>query len=62
MKDIPKSRWFNNWGIDEENGKIIYDYIIKNKPQVILETGTFEAQATYVMANASSVNDNDCTI
>ena len=62
MLDFPKSRWINNWGIEKSNAESLHNLIIKNKPKVILETGTFEAQATYVMAQAAHKNNNNCII
>jgi len=62
MISFPKSEWVSNWGIDKSNAKHLYNLIIKNKPQIILETGTFEAQGTYVMAKAANDNNNNCII
>lgn len=62
MVNFPKSKWLSNWGIDKLNAQYI-DKLIKNiKPEIILETGTFEAQATYVMAQAANSNNNGCVI
>lgn len=60
--DFPKSKWLNNWGIDQENAKYLDDFIKRTKPEIILETGTFEAQSTYVMAQAANYNNNNCHI
>ena len=62
MTSFPKSEWINNWGIQQNNANSLYKHILKTKPNVILETGTFEAQATYVMAKAANVNNNNCII
>ena len=60
--NFPKSKWIYNWGIDRKNAEYLYNFIIENKSQIIIETGTFEAQATYVMAKAADDNNNNCVI
>ena len=62
MVSFPKSEWINNWGINHYNADSLYKHILKTKPYIILETGTFEAQATYVMAKAANENNNNCII
>jgi len=62
MVDFPKSEWIYNWGIDESNAKFVDSYIKELKPEVIIETGTFEGQGTYVMAQAANANNNGCKI
>ena len=34
--DFPKSKWLNNWGIDQENAKYLDDFIKRTKPEIIL--------------------------
>ena len=62
MVDFPKSKWDYNWGIDERNALFLDRFVKNNKPKLILETGTFEGQATYVMAQAANQNNNNCKI
>ena len=62
MISFPKSKWISNWGIQQNNANSLYKHILQTKPNIILETGTFEAQATYVMAKAANVNNNNCII
>tara|TARA_B110000208_G_scaffold2526_1_gene3311 strand:+ start:385 stop:984 length:600 start_codon:yes stop_codon:yes gene_type:complete len=62
MNNIPKNEWIYNWGINSKNAEQLYNHILKTKPKIILETGTFEGQATYVMANACNNNNNKCII
>mgnify|MGYP000710307368 CR=1 FL=1 len=62
MVDFPKSKWIHNWGIDASNAKFLDAYIKELKPEVIVETGTFEGQGTYVMAQAANANNNGCKI
>ena len=62
MVDFPKSKWDYNWGIDERNALFLDRFVKNNKPKLILETGTFEGQATYVMAQAANHNNNNCKI
>ena len=59
---FPPSRWTHNWGMDAQNSGIVYELIRSQKPEVIVETGTFEGQATYVMAKAAHDNNNNCRI
>ena len=62
MIKYPQSKWTYNWGIDKHNAESLYKHIIDTKPKIILETGTFEAQATYVMAKACNDNNNNAVI
>lgn len=62
MISFPKSEWIYNWGIDTSNAIFLDKFIKENKPEIILETGTFEGQATYVMAQAANENNNNCVI
>jgi hypothetical protein len=62
MVFFPKSKWINNWGIEQSNANFLDKFVTKNKPKIILETGTFEGQATYVMAQAADKNNNGCVI
>lgn len=59
---IPKSKWIHKWGICQEDANELYDLIIKNKPKIVIETGTFEAHGTYVIANALHENNNNAKI
>jgi len=59
MIKFPESKWIFKWGIDQNNANYIYQHILDTKPKIIIETGTFEGQATYVMAKAcNEVNNN----
>lgn len=60
--NIPKGNWKHQWGIDSKNGSYIYNLIIEKKPEIIIETGTFEGQGTYVLAKAAHENNNNCKI
>ena len=62
MVYFPESKWIHNWGIDKLNANFLDKFIKKFKPQTIIETGTFEGQATYVMAQAANENNNNCVI
>lgn len=59
---FPESKWIYNWGVDKSNANNLYSFILDKKPEIIIETGTFEAQATYVMAKAANENNNNCYI
>lgn len=59
---IPSSKWIHKWGIDDINAQFIYNMIINSKPQIIIETGTFEGQGTYVLAQAAHQNNNNAKI
>lgn len=59
---IPNSRWIHKWGIDDINAQFIYNMIINSKPNIIIETGTFEGQGTYVLAQAAHKNNNNAKI
>lgn len=60
--EIPKNGWIHKWGIDEHGAGTIFNLIINKKPKVIIETGTFEGQGTYVLAQAAHLNNNGCKI
>jgi len=62
MVEFPESKWIHNWGIDKSNANFVDKFIKETKPKVIIETGTFEGQATYVMAQAANENNNNCII
>ena len=62
MIKYPEPKWGELWGVDQIGADILYNHVVKQKPEVILETGTFEAQATYVMAKAANENENNCVI
>jgi len=59
---IPDSGWIHKWGIDEYGARILFNLVINKKPEVIIETGTFEGQGTYVLAQAAHLNNNGCRI
>lgn len=59
---FPKSEWIYNWGIDTKNAEFLYQHILHTKPKIIIETGTFEAQATYIMAKACNELNNNSII
>lgn len=60
--EIPKKSWIHKWGIDEYGARMLFNLVINQKPEVIIETGTFEGQGTYVLAQAAHLNNNNCTI
>ena len=60
--EIPKNGLIHKWGIDEHGAKMLFNLIINKKPKVIIETGTFEGQGTYVLAQAAHLNNNGCKI
>ena len=62
MLKHPSNKWIHNWGINEKNAIFLYEHIINTKPKIIIETGTFQGQGTYVMANAANNNNNGCEI
>ena len=60
--DYPKSKCIKNWGICDDKAYFLYNFTKNIKPKVIIETGTFEAQATYIMAKACNEINCQCTI
>ncbi|MFV0415005.1 MAG: O-methyltransferase [Chthoniobacterales bacterium] len=54
--EIPASRWKHAWSTHELSAKRLYNAIRWHQPKVIVETGTFEALGTYVMAKAAQEN------
>jgi cephalosporin hydroxylase len=60
--EIPENKWIHKWGIDNINAQFIYNMIINSKPKIIIETGTFEGQGTYVLAQAAHQNNNNAKI
>jgi hypothetical protein len=60
--DVPESKWIHKWGIDNINAQFIYNMITNSKPNIIIETGTFEGQGTYVLAKAANYNNNGAKI
>ena len=55
---IPERKWEFNWGIDPVNAKVVYALGIELNPSVIVETGTFEGQGTYVLSNIANKSYN----
>ncbi|MFV0337632.1 MAG: O-methyltransferase [Chthoniobacterales bacterium] len=53
---VPPSRWKQAWSTHELSAKRLYNAIRWQKPKIIVETGTFEALGTYVMAKAAQEN------
>ena len=60
--DLPPSRWKHSWSTHELSAKRLYNAIRLFKPQVIVETGTFEGLGTYTMAMAAQANANNAKI
>ena len=56
---IPPGKWIHQWGVGVKNSKVLYNLILKTKPEVIIETGTFEGQGTTVIAQAAHENNNN---
>lgn len=59
---LPPSRWKHSWSTHELSAKRLYNAIRLFKPQVIVETGTFEGLGTYTMAMAAQANANNAKI
>lgn len=60
--DVPPGRWKHAWSTHELSAKRLYNAIRWRRPGVIVETGTFEALGTYVMAKAAQENGNNARI
>lgn len=60
--DIPPSRWKHAWSTHELSAKRLYNAIRWQKPEIIVETGTFEGLGTHVMAMAARDNGNNAKI
>jgi len=54
--DLPPSRWKHAWSTHELSAKRLYNSIRWHKPEIIVETGTFEGLGTYTMAKAVQEN------
>ena len=59
---FPNNKWIHKWGIDQLNANFIYEVIRQHKPKILIETGTFEAQGTYVIAKAMNENNNNAIL
>lgn len=60
--DLPQRKWEYDWGSHSINLVMLYNAIRIFKPKILVETGTFEGQGTYVMARAAHENNNDAHI
>lgn len=60
--DLPPSRWKQQWSTHEKSAKRLVNAIRLRKPQILVETGTFEALGTFAMAKAASENNNGARI
>jgi cephalosporin hydroxylase len=60
--DLPPSRWKYEWSTHRRSAQRLYNAIRLSKPQIIVETGTFEGLGTYTMAKAAAENDNGARI
>ncbi len=60
--DLPPSRWKHAWSTHELSAKRLHNAIRLARPQVIVETGTFEGLGTYTMAKAAQENGNGAKI
>ena len=56
--ELPPSRWKFAWSTHELSAKRLYNGIRWRRPQIIVETGTFEGLGTFTMAMAAQENDN----
>ena len=60
--DVPASRWKHAWSTHELSAKRLYNAVRWRRPQILVETGTFEGLGTWVMAKAASENGNRARI
>jgi predicted O-methyltransferase YrrM len=57
--ELPPARWrFRKWGSVPQDASRLYRLVRLLRPEVIIETGTFEAQGTYALAAAANANNN----
>jgi predicted O-methyltransferase YrrM len=61
--ELPPARWrFRKWGSVRRDASRLYRLVRLLRPEVIIETGTFEAQGTYALAAAASANNNNARV
>lgn len=60
--DVPAGRWKHAWSTHELSAKRLYNAIRWRRPEIIVETGTFEGLGTWVMAKAAQENGNGAKI
>ena len=61
--ELPQARWrFRKWGSGRRDASRLYRLVRWLRPEVIIETGTFEAQGAYALAAAASANNNNARV
>jgi predicted O-methyltransferase YrrM len=61
--EVPPARWsFRKWGSMRDRASRLYRLVRLLRPEVIVETGTFEGQGTYALAAAASANKNNAQV
>jgi predicted O-methyltransferase YrrM len=61
--EVPPARWsFRKWGSMRDRASRLYRLVRLLRPEVIVETGTFEGQGTYALAAAASANKNNARV
>ena len=60
--ELPPSRWKYDWSTHELSAKRLYNGIRWRRPEIIVETGTFEGLGTFTMAMAAQENNNAARI
>jgi predicted O-methyltransferase YrrM len=60
--ELPPSRWKYAWSTHELSAKRLYNGIRWRRPEIIVETGTFEGLGTFTMAMAAQENNNAARI
>ena len=61
--EVPPPSWrFRKWGSVGQRASHLYRLVRLLRPEVIVETGTFEGQGTYALAAAASANDNSARV
>jgi Methyltransferase domain len=60
--ELPPSRWKYAWSTHELSAKRLYNAIRWRRPEIIVETGTFEGLGTFTMAIAAQENGNAARI
>jgi hypothetical protein len=61
--ELPPARWrFRKWGSVPRDASRLYRLVRLLRPEVIIETGTYEAQGAYALAAAASANNNNARV
>lgn len=59
---LPSAQWSRPWSCNPASASRLYQGITLFRPQIIVETGTFEGLGTFTMAQAAHANDNGAHI